>query len=123
MKKIVFIVCTIVVALSMTSCKPSTPSHAVDAFFEAMKAGDFEQALNYTDMKDQEKALKQIEMMKEIDFKVQDFEILSEKILDDGQNAVVKVRYTATSAFSKKPDENTNDYELVKVDGKWLIHE
>ena len=112
-----------VAVLGMASCKSSSPSDTVTAYFKALQAGDYEKALSYTDISDQEEIQKQLEKFKTFDIKVVDFEVLSEKISDDGKNAVVEVKSSQTSSFSSKPEENTKELKLVKVDGKWKIHD
>ncbi len=106
----------------MTSCKSSSPSDTVKAYFKALQAGDYEKALSYTDITDQEAIQKQIEKYKGFDIKVVDFEILSEKISDDGNSATVEVKSTVTSSFNEEPEESTKEMKLVKVDGKWKLH-
>ena len=123
MKKLVVVLCALVGVLGMASCKSSSPSDTVTAYFKALQAGDYEKALSYTDISDQEEIQKQLEKFKTFDIKVVDFEILSEKISDDGKNAVVEVKSSQTSSFSSKPEENTKELKLVKVDGKWKIHD
>ena len=123
MKKLVVVLCALVAVLGMASCKSSSPSDTVTAYFKALQACDYEKALSYTDISDQEEIQKQLEKFKTFDIKVVDFEILSEKISDDGKNAVVEVKSSQTSSFSSKPEENTKELKLVKVDGKWKIHD
>ncbi len=122
MKKLIVILCAVVAVFGMTSCKSSSPSDTVKAYFKALQAGDYEKALSYTDITDQEAIQKQIEKYKGFDIKVVDFEILSEKISDDGNSATVEVKSTVTSSFNEEPEESTKEMKLVKVDGKWKLH-
>lgn len=122
MKKLFVILCAVVAVFGLISCKSSSPSATVEAYYKALQAGDYEKALSYTDITDQEAIQKQIEKYKGFDIKVVDFEILSEKVSEDGNSATVEVKSTVTSSFNEAPDESTKKMELVKVDGKWKIH-
>lgn len=122
MKKLIVILCAVVAVFGLTSCKSSSPSDTVKAYYKALQAGDYEKALSYTDITDQEVIQKQIEKYKEFDIKVVDFEILSEKISEDGNSATVEVKSTVTSSFQEEPEESTKEMKLVKVDGKWKLH-
>lgn len=122
MKKLIVILCAVVAVFGLTSCKSSSPSDTVKAYYKALQAGDYEKALSYTDITDQEVIQKQIEKYKEFDIKVVDFEILSEKISEDGNSATVEVKNTVTSSFNQEPEESTKELKLVKVDGKWKLH-
>lgn len=122
MKKLIVILCAVVAVFGLTSCKSSSPSATVKAYFKALQAGDYEKALSYTDIIDQETIQKQIEKYKGFDIKVVDFEILSEKISEDGNSATVEVKSTVTSSFNEEPEESTKEMKLVKVDGKWKLH-
>ena len=120
MKKLIVILCAFVAVFGLTSCKSSSPSDTVKAYYKALQAGDYEKALSYTDITDQEVIQKQIEKCKELDFKVVDFEILSENVSEDGNSATVEVKTSVT--FEGETDEATQKLKLVKVDGKWKIH-
>lgn len=111
-----------VAVLGMTSCKSSSPSNVVKDYYKALQAGDFKKAMTYTDLATDEDIQKQIEKYQSFNIKIQDFEILSETIAEDGNSAVVEVKQTMTSAFNEEPKEDTKKLELVKVDGKWKIH-
>lgn len=122
MKKLIVILCAVVAVFGLTSCKSSSPSDTVKAYYKALQAGDYEKALSYTDITDQEAIQQQIAKYKEFDIKVIDFEILSEKISEDGNSATVEVKNTVTSSFNQEPEESTKELKLVKVDGKWKLH-
>jgi len=123
MKKLFVILCAVVAVFAMASCSSSSPKSTVDAYYKALKAGDFEKALTYTDITDQEAIKDQLEKYKGFDIKILDYEILSETVSDDGNSAVVQVKQSMTSSFNKEPKEDTKDLKLVKVDGKWKIHD
>jgi hypothetical protein len=122
MKKLMVIICAVVAVFGMTSCKSSSPSDTVNAYFKALQACDYEKALSYTDIADPEEVQKQVEKFKTYEVKVVDFEVLSETISEDGGSAEVEVKSTQTSAFNSNPQEDTKKMSLVKVDGKWKIH-
>ena len=123
MKKIIVILLAVAAVFGMTSCKSSSPSKVVTNYYKALQAGDLEKAMTYTDLATDEEIQKQIEKFKTFEIKVLDFEIVSETIADDGNSAVVEVKQTVTSAFNSEPKEDTKKLNLVKVDGKWKIHE
>ena len=123
MKKLIVILLAVAAVFGMTSCKSSSPSKVVTDYYKALQAGDLEKAMTYTDLATDEEIQKQIEKFKTFEIKVQNFEIVSETIADDGNSAVVGVKQTITSAFNSEPKEDTKKLNLVKVDGKWKIHE
>ena len=123
MKKLIVILLAVAAVFGMTSCKSSSPSKVVTNYYKALQAGDLEKAMTYTDLATDEEIQKQIEKFKTFEIKVLDFEIVSETIADDGNSAVVEVKQTVTSAFNSEPKEDTKKLNLVKVDGKWKIHE
>lgn len=122
MKKLIVIICAVAAVFGMASCNSSSPSKTVDAYYKALKAGDFEKALTYTDITDSEEIQEQLEKYKGFDIKILDYEILSETVSDDGNSAVVEVRQSMTSSFNKEPKEDTKKLNLIKVDGKWKIN-
>lgn len=123
MKKIIVLLCAVVAVLGMTSCKKSSPSDTVNAYYKALQAGDYEKAFTYTDLTDQEEIQKQIQKFQGFNIKIVNYEILSETVSDDGNSAVVEVKQTTTSSFNETPEEDTKKLDLVKKDGKWLLHE
>lgn len=123
MKKLFVILFAVAAVFGLASCSSSSPSGTVKAYYKALQAGEFEKALSYTDITDQEEIQKQAAKLKSFDVKIIDFEILSEKISDDGNSAVVEVKQTSTSAMNSQPEESKKTLELVKVDGKWKLHE
>ena len=122
MKKLIVIICAVVAVFGMTSCKSSSPSNVVKEYYKALQAGDLQKAMTYTDLATDEEIQKQIEKYQSFEIKIQNYEILSEKVAEDGKTAVVEVKQTMTSAFNKEPKEDTKELNLVKVDGKWKIH-
>ncbi len=122
MKKLIIVLFAVVAVLGLTSCKKSSPSSVVESYYKALQVPDYEKALSYTDIVDQEELKSQLEKLEGFKTKVIDFEILSETIADDGNSAVVEVKYNMTSSFNETPQEQTKKLNLVKVDGKWKIH-
>ena len=122
MKRLFVILCAVVAVFGLISCKSSSPSATVEAYYKALQAGDYEKALSYTDITDQKEIQRQIEKFKAFDIKIVDFEVLSENVSEDGNSATVKVKITETSPSREAPEEGTKELELVKVDGKWKIH-
>lgn len=123
MKKIIVLVVAVAAIFGMTACKSSSPSDTVNAYYKALQVPDYEKALSYTDITDQEEIQKQLEKFKGFNMKVVDFEILSENISEDGNSATVEVKQSVTSSFNETPQEDTKTLNLVKVDGKWKLHE
>ncbi len=120
MKKISFFLSFIFLSLLLIACKPSTPSDVVDNYYTSLTKGDFEKALTYTTANDEE-VKKQVEKMNGLEVKIPKYEILSEEVSEDGESAMVEVKYTFTSAFNAEPEETTNQEKLVQVDGEWKI--
>lgn len=122
MKKLIIVLFAVVAVFGMTSCKKSSPSSVVESYYKALQVPDYEKALSYTDVTDPDEMKAQLEKLEGFKTKVIDFEILSETIADDGNTAVVEVKYNMTSSFNETPQEQTKKLNLVKVDGKWKIH-
>ena len=123
MKKLIVLFIAVVAIFCFSSCKKATPSDTVKGYYEALMKGDFEKAMTYTDITDKEEIQQHIDKMKGCNLKVSEYEILSETLADDGQSAVVAVKYTSSSSWSSKPSESNKTLDLVKKDGKWVIHE
>lgn len=123
MKKIIVILCAVAAVFCLASCSSSSPSNVANAYYKALQKGDYEKALSYTDLTDQEEIQQQIAKFKAFDVKVTDFEVVSEEIAEDGNSATVCVSVTQTSSMDKEPKTKENKLQLVKVDGKWKIHE
>jgi len=112
----------VIAALLMASCGSSTPKDVTTSYYKALQKGDFEKALSYTTVvDDKDEIQKEIEKMKGLEIKIPEFEIVSEEISEDGQTAVVEVKYKFTSSFNSEPEESTNKVKLIKQDGKWKI--
>lgn len=122
MKKLIIVLLAVVAVFGLTSCKKSSPSSVVESYYKALQVPDYEKALSYTDITDQDELKSQLEKLEGFKTKVIDFEILSETIAEDGNSAVVEVKYNMTSSFNETPQEQTKKLNLVKVDGKWKIH-
>lgn len=112
----------VVVALLLASCGSSSPKDVTNSYYKALQKGDFEKALSYTTaVDDKDEIQKEIKKMEGLDVKIPEYEIISEEISDDGQTAVVEVKYKFTSSFNSEPEESTNKVKLIKQDGKWKI--
>ncbi|MBP5563648.1 MAG: DUF4878 domain-containing protein [Bacteroidales bacterium] len=122
MKKLFVILLAVVAVFGLTSCKSNSPSKVVDNYYKALQAGDYQKAMTYTDLVDQEEIQKQIEKYQGFDVKIISYEVVSETIAEDGNTAEVEVKQSATSSFNSEPKEDTKTLKLVKVDGKWKIH-
>ena len=122
MKKLIVIVLAVVAVFGLTSCKSSSPSKVVDNYYKALQAGDYQKAMTYTDLTDQEEIQKQIEKYQGFNVKIISYEVVSETIAEDGNTAEVEVKQSATSSFNSEPKEDSKTLKLVKVDGKWKIH-
>ena len=122
MKKLIVIICAVAAVFGMASCKSASPSDTVKEYYKALQKPDYQKALSYTDIANPEEVQKQVEKFQNFNFKVIDFEIVSETISEDGNSAVVETKCTTTSSFNAEPEEDTKKLNLVKVDGKWKIH-
>lgn len=121
MKKLLLFISVIMVALLMAACSSSSPKDVTDNYYKALQKGDFEKALSYSTLEDNEEMQKEIEKLKGIEMDIKDYEIVSETISEDGQTAEVEVRYHFTSSFNSEPKESVNHVKLVKQDGKWKV--
>lgn len=121
MKRILLFIGMIATAAIMFSCSSPTPKDVTSSYYKAIQKGDFEKAMGYTTVEDNEEIKKEVDKMKGLEIKISDFEIVSEEISDDGESAEVEVKYKFTSSFNSEPEESTNKVKLTKEDGKWKI--
>lgn len=122
MKKLTIILCALVAVFCLASCNStSTPTGVVKAYHDALSAGNYDKAVTYTVLTDKEDIDGYAAKLKDYEFKVLSYEILSETISEDGESAVVEVKRTTSSSLSKEPKESTDKVNLKKVDGKWKI--
>lgn len=122
MKKLFLFISVITVALLMAACSSSSPKDVTNNYYKALQKGDYEKALSYTTVKDDDEEIKkEVEKMKSIEMDIKDYEIVSETISEDGQTAEVEVKYNFTSSFNSEPKESTNTVKLEKLNGKWRI--
>ena len=104
-----------------TSCSSSTPSDTVKSYYEAMKAGNFEKACQYTDLTDQSDVETFAAALREFGYELVSYEIISEKVAEDGQSATVNAKSLQKTKFKEEPMEDLHEFNLAKEDGKWLI--
>lgn len=122
MKKLTVILCALVAVFCLASCNStSTPTGVVKAYHDALSSGNYEKAVSYTVLTDKEDIDGYAAKLKEFEYKVLSYEILSETISEDGESAVVEVKRTTSSTMNKEPKESTEKVNLSKVDGKWKI--
>ncbi|MCR4827260.1 MAG: DUF4878 domain-containing protein [Bacteroidales bacterium] len=122
MKKLNVILCALVVVFCLVSCNSaSTPTSVVKSYLDALSSGDYEKAISYTELTDKEDIDGYAKKLKDVEYKVLSYEVLSETISEDGESAVVEVKKTATNTLNKNPKETTDKVKLSKVDGKWKI--
>ena len=111
-----------VAVFCLASCNStSTPTGVVKAYHDALSSGDYEKAVTYTTLTSQEDLDGYAKKLKDFEYKVLSYEVLSETISEDGETAVVEVKRTTTSSMNKEPKESTDKVKLSKVDGKWKI--
>ena len=123
MKKLTVILCALAAVFCLASCNStSTPTGVVKAYHEALSSGNYEKAVSYTALTDQEDLDGYAKKLKDSEYKVLNYEIISETISEDGESAVVEVKRTTSSSFNKEPKESTDKVKLSKVDGKWKIN-
>lgn len=123
MKRIAFIIATVVLmGMSFTSCsKPVTPASLTADCIEYIQDGDYAAYVNTFDATDEEKAELQ-EMFEQkgkalIEKKqgIASYEIIEEKISEDGMSAVVKAKIT----YGNGEVDDSNKFNFVKVNDEW----
>lgn len=130
MKKILTFIVLLIAALSFSSCGSNTPSGVVRQYFKCIKSGDVKGYLEIIDMDEELKNAiiekleengdleKMSEQIKEQARELKDFEVVSEEIDDDSDNAEVKIKME----LDGKEDEST--IKLHKNDnGEWKVIE
>lgn len=124
MKKLLFIsLAAIAMVFCMSSCgsKP-TPSSITEDCIESVKKGDYKSFIDVFNVNDEEKA--QLVQLFELKGKeaiegeggITGYQILSEEISEDGQQATVKAEIEYGNG---KKDKQNFDFELV--DGVWKL--
>lgn len=116
--------------LALSACgEKETPTTATKAYYEALTKQDFKTALDFCcdkegkaldDSKKQSLVAMLNEKAKDEKQKakmVEKYEIVEEKIAEDGKTAVVKVKTTSFDGEEKLTDTN-----CILVDGKWMIN-
>lgn len=121
MRKIALFVSALLMVFAFSSCSKTSPSDVANDYYSALKKGDFEKALSYTNMTNSEEIQQSVKKMQGVGLNVSDYEIVKEEIAEDGNSATVEVKYTFTSAFNENPEEKTEKLNLVKEDKKWVI--
>ena len=123
MKKLALFVSALLMVFAFSSCSKTSPKDVANDYYSALKKGDFEKALSYTNMTNSEEIQQSVQKMQGIEFKITEFEIINEEIAEDGNSATVEVKYSYTSAFNKDPEEKTEKLNLIKEDENWKIKE
>lgn len=123
MKRIAFIIATVVlIGMSFTSCsKQATPASLAADCIEYIQDGDYAAYVNTFDATDEEKA--QLQEMFEQKGKaliekqqgIASYEIIEEKISEDGMSAVVKAKIT----YGNGEVDDSNKFNFVKVNDEW----
>ncbi len=123
MKKLIIILCAFLATVGIISCGSSnTPSGVVKEYYKALSAGKYEKAVSMTTIQNQEDIKAYAQKLEGAGFKVSSYEILSEEIADDGENAVVEVKIATSTSDNPTPKEDNKKVRLKKMDGKWRIH-
>ena len=123
MKRIAFIIATVVLmGMSFTSCsKPVTPASLTADCIEYIQDGDYAAYVNTFDATEEEKAELQ-EMFEqkgkaliEKNQGIASYEIIEEKISEDGMSAVVKAKIT----YGNGEVDDSNKFNFFKVNDEW----
>lgn len=128
MKKLMLAFSVVSFMILFVSCSgtgnSNSPSAAAEAYYKAMKSGDFEKALSYSliaDDNDKQMVISALEEMRKGGFEIKDFKIISEEILEDGENAHVKVEVTTVPKQGQEPETDTDNLSAMKVNGVWMV--
>lgn len=127
MKKLGLLLSAIFCLILYMSCgggASDSPSKAAEAYYNAMKSGDFKKAISYSlieDAKDQEMVVTALEGLQKEGFKVKDFKILSEDIDKNNESAKVKVEVTVIQKEGQEPQIETDELPAQKINGVWRI--
>ncbi|GEM_PF-3446397 len=123
MKKLLILASIAMVAMFSVNCgggAGQTPSDVVDAYYSAAVKGDFEKALTYTTVTSEE-ATQLVAKVKGLGGVISSYEIISETVAEDGQSAVVEVKYSGSALGMEITDETTEIDVLKQEDGSWKI--
>jgi len=126
MKKLWFGFFLIISVLMVTSCgEPSTPGAKLKFYVEALVAGDYDTYLDgiatldgNVEQKDEIKQLLDVKMKPELEKKggVVAVKVVSEKISEDGQSAVVKIKIVYNKAKA-----DVKYYQMILKEDVWKL--
>ncbi len=121
MKKLMTLLASAMIMILVSSCCSNSPKSVVENYYKAIKAGDYEKALSYTEIgSDKEATAAFIEKVSGIEYKLDKYEVIDEVIALDGKTATVKVKISFSTNFGNETDlEEMESLELI--DGEWKI--
>lgn len=118
MKKTIILFAALI-ALAMASCSNDTPDQVVDKFYRATQVQDFEKALTYTNLNDEEKEVI-TEYLKNVGMAIHDYEVLGSNI-DEGDSTAIVYVHLVTANITADSSENEINIPCVKEGRKWKV--
>lgn len=128
MKKLTLALSVIFSVILFFSCNgtgnTNSPSAAAEGYYKAVKNGDFEKALSYSlidDDNDKQMVVSALEELRTGGFEIKDFKVVSEEMLEDGESAYVKVEVTVIPKAGQEPETDTDNVPAMKINGVWRV--
>jgi FlaG/FlaF family flagellin (archaellin) len=134
MKKIVYlfsIIAFVTVLFGACGSSSNTPGAAAEKIAKATQKGDFKTIVNNMHIAEEGQSAEDIQMQKDMFINIleekaketidenggiKSYEVLEEKVADDGKTAKVKMKYVYENG-----SEETENMSFVNIDGKWLL--
>jgi len=120
MKKITILLSALV-ALSFIGCNRSnTPDKVVLNFYKATQENEFEKAMTYTNLADEEQD-QVIQVLNQMGMVIHDYKVLETNIEEGDSTAFVSLHLVVSNAYN--PDTMSNDLDIpcVKVGNEWKV--
>lgn len=109
-------------AIAMASCtnKDNTPEKVVNNFYQATQNNEFDKAMEYTNLAEEERA-QVVEIIGNTGMVIHEFSVIDSRIEEGDSTAWVSLHLVVSNAF--RPDTVGNDLEIpcVKVDKQWKV--
>jgi hypothetical protein len=120
MKKITILLSALL-ALSFIGCKSNnTPEQVVLNFYQATQENDFHQALNYTNLA-QEEQEQVIQVLDQMGMVIHSYNVIESNIDEGDSTAVVTLHLVTSNAYNPDTVGNDLDIPCVKVGGDWKV--
>ena len=116
------IISTVILAVVFCACSgSSSPKAVVNDYYKALKSGDFEKAMTYTDLPEEARPVV-IEYLDSIGMVIHTFEVTGSTLGEGDTTAFVNLHLVTSNAFF--PDSIADDIIVpcIKNGRNWKVH-